>query len=205
MKKWSSDRIGFPLVLSGPSGVGKTSLVDLLLSRASRCVRSISATTRAIRPGEVEGKSYYFVDEERFLQLREQGDLAESARYNQDWYGTPRDALDRRLEAGYCVVLNIEVQGGLQLRRVYPEAVLVFVLPPSWEELRRRLQGRRTDSKEVIRARIRRAHEEMEELVRYDYAIVNDDLERCASELEAIVRAERRRTSRLRPPDEGVR
>lgn len=204
MEPWNSPKVAFPLVLSGPSGVGKTSIVDLLLARDPRCVRSISATTRSIRPGETEGESYYFVDEERFLQLRSQDGLAESARYSDAWYGTPKEPLERRLADGYCVILNIEVQGGLQLRRVYPEAVLVFVVPPSWDELLRRLQGRETDSRDVIEARTRRAHEEMEELTHYDYVLVNDDLERCASDLIAIVRAERRRVTRHRSPDAGA-
>ena len=197
MESWIGRDIGFPLVVSGPSGVGKTSLVDCLLKTDSRCVRSISSTTRPIRAGEVDGESYSFVDKEQFLQLRDRDGFAESARYNRAWYGTPKAALDAKLASGYCAVLNIEVVGGLQIRDHYPEAVLVFVLPPSWEELRRRLQGRGTDTMDVVEARIRRAREEVEVVDRYDYAIINDDLDRCAEDLAAIVRAERRRVSRL--------
>ena len=190
---------GFPLVVSGPSGVGKTSLVDLLLEADSRCVRSVSSTTRPMRAGEVDGESYSFVSEEQFLHLRERDGFAECARYNESWYGTPKTTLDAKLASGCCVVLNIEVVGGLQIRDHYPEAVLVFVLPPSWEELRRRLLGRRTDTMQVVEARIRRAREEVEIADRYDYVIINDDLARCADDLAAIVRAERRRVTRLRP------
>jgi guanylate kinase len=153
-----------------------------------------------MRAGEVDGESYSFVSEEQFLQLREQDGLAESARYNESWYGTPKAALDAKLASGYCVVLNIEVVGGLQIRDHYPEAVLVFVVPPSWEELRRRLLGRKTDTIEVVEARIRRAREEIQVAGRYDYVIINDDLNRCAADLAAIVRAERRRVMRLGGP-----
>jgi guanylate kinase len=200
MESWVDRKVGFPLVVSGPSGVGKTSLVDHLLKGDRRCVRSISSTTRPIRAGEVDGESYCFVDEEQFLQLRDRHGFAESARYNGAWYGTPKAALDARLATGSCVVLNIEVVGGLQIREHYPEAVLVFVLPPSWEELRRRLLGRGTDAMEVVEARIRRAREEVESIDRYDYVIINDDLARCAGDLAAVVRAERRSVPRLSGP-----
>jgi guanylate kinase len=200
MDRWIGRQIGFPLVVSGPSGVGKTSLVDCLLESDAQCVRSISSTTRPMRSGEVDGESYSFVSEEQFLQLRERDGFAESARYNEAWYGTPKAALDTKLASGTCVVLNIEVIGGLQIRDHYPEAVLVFVLPPSWEELRRRLLGRGTDTMKVVEARIRRAREEVEVAERYDYVIINDDLARCADDLVAIVRAERRRVSRLGGP-----
>ena len=122
MEPWISGKVGFPLVVSGPSGVGKTCLVDRLLKVDSRCVRSVSSTTRAIRGGEVDGQSYSFVTEEQFLHLRERGGLAESARYNEAWYGTPKAALDEKLAEGLCVLLNIEVVGGLQIRDHYPEA-----------------------------------------------------------------------------------
>ncbi|MBD3162771.1 MAG: guanylate kinase [Candidatus Eisenbacteria bacterium] len=195
---WTEAGAGFPLVVSGPSGVGKTSLVDRLLALDRGTVRAITATTRPKREGEIEGESYHFFSEERFLQLRDRGEVVESARYNDAWYGTPRADLERNLAAGRCVVLNIEVQGAVQIRTRYPEAVLVFAIPPSWEALRDRLVRRGTDTPEAIEARIRRGREEMEEIDRYDYVVVNDDLERCAGDLAAIVRAERRRLDRIR-------
>lgn len=183
----------FPLVLSGPSGVGKTSLVARLLACEPACVRSLSATTRPMRPGERDGESYRFVTEEQFLQMRASGELIESARYNGAWYGTPREWLEERLREGRCVVLNIEVQGGLQIRARFPEAILAFVVPPSWEQLRNRLEGRGTDTAESMEQRLRRAHEELREIGKYDYVVVNDELERCAGNLAAIVRTERSR------------
>ncbi|MDM7914228.1 MAG: guanylate kinase [Candidatus Eisenbacteria bacterium] len=192
---------GFPLVVSGPSGVGKTSLVQHLLEIDERCVRSISVTTRPQRAGESDCDSYFFLDEERFLQMREKGELAESAIYGGFWYGTPRRVMEESLRAGRVVVLNIEVQGGAQIRSLYADAVLVFVLPPSWDDLERRLLGRGTESPEVAARRIERAREELLAIHAYDYVVVNDDLQRCAADLHAIVRAERRRTRRLYPPD----
>jgi guanylate kinase len=194
--RYRSD-VAFPVVVSGPSGVGKTSLVDRLLQLDPRCARSVSTTTRPPRGGERDGESYFFVGEERFLQMRERDELVESAIYRDHWYGTPKAFLKSKLDAGTSVVLNIEVQGGLQVKAHAAEAVLVFVLPPSWDELRHRLTGRGTDTPESIEGRIRRGREELEMVSSYDYVVINDDLERCAADLAAIVRAERRRRARL--------
>ncbi len=195
--RWRRIDVSFPIVVSGPSGVGKTSIVDCLLELDPQCVRSISATTRLPRAGERDGESYFFVAEERFLQMRERGELAESAVYRDCWYGTPKAFLKSQIDAGLSVVLNIEVQGGLQVKRHDPGSVLVFVLPPSWDELRRRLTSRGTDTPESIDGRIRRGVEELEMVRDYDFVIVNDDLNRCVADLAAIVRAERRRRTRL--------
>jgi guanylate kinase len=203
MEHWTRANAGFPVVVSGPSGVGKTSVVDRLLLLDPRCVRSVSATTRAPRGGEIDGESYSFVSERKFEELQQRGELAESAIYNGHWYGTPKSFLEERIASGLSVILNIEVQGGLQVRRHYPDAVLVFVLPPSWEDLRGRLMGRGTDRPEVVEGRIRRAHEELQEVERYDYVIINDLLDPCVAELGAIIRAERRRVSRLRAQVQG--
>jgi guanylate kinase len=195
--RWHRSDVSFPIVVSGPSGVGKTSLVTRLLALDPLCVRSVSATTRTPRGGEREGQSYFFVDQERFLQMRERAELVESAIYRDCWYGTPKAFLKSKLDAGVSVVLNIEVQGGLQVKAHDPGSVLIFILPPSWEDLRRRLTGRGTDTPESIEGRIRRGMEELERIRDYDYVVVNDDLDRCAADLAAIVRAERRRRTRL--------
>jgi guanylate kinase len=186
-----------PIVVSGPSGVGKTSVVDRLLRIDPRCVRSVSTTTRPPRAGEKEGESYFFTDEGTFLAMRERGEFAESAVYDGAWYGTPKPFLNEKLRAGLSVVLNIEVQGGALMRESYPEAVLIFIIPPSWEDLRQRLLGRRTETAEAVESRILRGREEMLYASQYDYLVVNDDVDRCADEIGSIVRAERRRISRL--------
>jgi guanylate kinase len=198
MERWTRQEAAFPVVVSGPSGVGKTTLVDRLLLQDPRCVRSVSATTRPPRGNEVDGRSYFFVSDEKFAELQRKGELAESAIYNGAWYGTPKSFLEGKIASGLSVVLNIEVQGGLQVRESYANTVLIFILPPSWEDLRARLLGRGTDSPEAAEGRIRRAHEELREVERYDYVIVNDVLDSCVADLAAVVRAERRRVSRLR-------
>ncbi len=197
IERWIDGRIAFPIVVSGPSGVGKTTLVGRLLARDPRCIRSVSVTTREKRPDEAEGASYFFVSEERFLQMRQGGELAESAIYRERWYGTPKSFLTERIAEGKCVVLNIEVLGGAQVRASDPGALLIFVLPPSWEELRRRLTSRGTDTAEAIEGRIRRGHEEIRSIGDYDYVVINDDLDACVADLAAIVRGERRRRARL--------
>jgi guanylate kinase len=186
----------FPFVVSGPSGVGKTSVVDRLLEIDPVCERSVSATTRPPRVGEEDGRDYFFVSKERFLHMRDAGELAECALYNGHWYGTPAHRLDQRIAAGRIVVLNIEIQGGFQVRARYPNAVLAFVITPTWDDIRRRLESRGTDTAEQIEQRIRRGMEELQEAPKYDFVIVNDRVERCADDLAAIVRAEMLRVAR---------
>ncbi len=190
----------FPVVVSGPSGVGKTVLCQQLCRRLPRTVLSVSATTRAPRAEERDGESYFFWSMERFETEREAGGLAESALVHGHWYGTPRRWLDDQLAAGRCVILNIDVQGGKSIRSAYPDAVLAFILPPSREALARRLRGRASDAEEEVRRRLRTAEEEFRSLPDYDYAVVNDVLETAAEELIGIVRGERTRVSRRVPP-----
>ena len=150
LEGWIGEKIAFPVVVSGPSGVGKTSLVDILLAGDPDSVRSISATTRTIRENEVDGRDYFYVGKERFLHMKEAGELVESAVYVAEQYGTPKSFLEERIAEGKSVILNIEVQGGLQVRSYDPASVLIFVIPPSWEELRRRLMNRGTETAESI-------------------------------------------------------
>jgi guanylate kinase len=164
---------------------------------ARRLRRSISVTTRPPRPEEVEGVHYFFRTREQFDQLTREGGLLEWATYLDHAYGTPGEWVDQQLAAGYDVVLEIEVQGALQVRANRPEAALVYMLPPSWEELHRRLAGRGTDSEETRRRRIEVAHQEVDSVDQYDYAIVNDRVECAASRLLAIIEAEHWRVSRL--------
>lgn len=188
----SSTRRGLLLVLSAPSGTGKGTLVKLLLAAEQGLSLSTSVTTRAPRPGERDGHDYHFVTPERFEAMAQAGDLAEYATVHGNGYGTPRGALLERLAAGSDVVLEIDWQGGYQLReKLGTDAVTVFILPPSPEELRRRLLSRNSDAPEVIEKRLAAAATETERGMAYDYITVNDNLEHCLQDLQAILRAER--------------
>lgn len=190
-------QVVFPVVVSGPSGVGKTVLVQQLLRWDRGLINSISATSRPIRPGEADGRHYYFHDDAGFRALIASGGLLEWARVHEHFYGTPTRPLEEHLAAGRGVVLNIDVQGARQLRVSRPDAVLVFIVPPSLEVLEQRLRNRRTDSEADIARRLANAHGELAEADRYDYVVVNDTVRGAARDLLAIVRAERRRRERL--------
>lgn len=199
----------FPIVVSGPSGAGKTVLCRELGDALPDLRRSISATTRPRRGAEEDGEAYFFWSRERFLTVRDQGGFAEWAEVHGQLYGTPKAWLDERLAAGSPVVLNIDVQGGLQLRASYPGALLVFVLPPSLNVLEARLRGRGTDPPAEIERRLRTAREEIGQLPKYDAVIINDRLDEATADLVAVVRAERLRTGRRVPrgwtwPPEGM-
>jgi guanylate kinase len=189
---------GFLLVVSGPSGVGKGTLVERLLKARPECVLSISATTRARRPHETDGVQYYFLTPEEFLRRREAGLFLESAEVHGSLYGTPRAFVDERLRRGEVVVLEVDVQGGASVRQSDRTAVSVFVAPPSVAALRERLLGRGEDRPEVVEARLGNAPGELAQMKDYDYVLLNDEVERAASRLVAIVDAERVRVSRIR-------
>lgn len=185
----------FPIVVSGPSGVGKTTLVDGLMGKLPMLQRSISTTTRAPRPGEVGGQSYFFVGEEEFENLK-RGKLIEWAVVHGHFYGTSRDFVERTLERGFDVVLSIDVQGGRLVKKTFPDAVMVFILPPSFEVLERRITRRATDLDEDIKTRMANARQELRALPEYEYVVVNDELEEAVAALRAIVVAERCRRAR---------
>lgn len=191
-------RQGILFIISAPSGAGKTTLASRLFQEAPDLRPSISYTTRAPRKGEVNGRDYHFVNEEQFVQMRNAGAFAEWASVHEFCYGTPRAPVDDAIKQGRDLLLDIDVQGATQLKATYPEAVSLFVLPPSWYELERRLRGRGTDTEAVITRRLHRAREEAREFSAYDYWIVNDNLERAVSLLHAILTAERARITRLR-------
>ena len=194
-------RPGRLVVRAGPSGVGTGTVGEaaaLVKSEtAARLRRSISVTTRAPRPGEQEGVHYFFHTPEQFAQLAENGKLLEWASYLEESYGTPKEWVDRQLSAGYDVILEIEVKGALQVRRRHPEAVLIYMLPPSWEELRGRLAARGSDDEETQQRRIQVACEEITYVQQYDYVIINDVVETAAQRLLGILEAERWRVKRL--------
>jgi len=187
---------GLLLVLSGPSGVGKDAMLQRVLPRMSRLRRSISVTTRPARPGEQEGSEYFFRSDQEFDRMLAAGELLESAQYLDYRYGTPRAWVEEQLRGGADVVLEIDVQGALQVRRLHADAVLVFAVPPNWEALAERLARRQTETAADLEKRLQAARRELKMLDRYDYVIVNDDLERAARQLECVIEAERCRPRR---------
>ena len=188
------ERQGILAVVSGFSGAGKGTLMKELLRRYDNYALSISATTRSPREGEVDGREYFFVSKERFQQMIEEGSLVEYAQYVNHYYGTPKEYVMRQMAQGKDVILEIEIQGALKVKKRFPEALLLFVTPPSAEELCRRLVGRGTETIEVINARLRRAAEEASGMEAYDYLLINDDIDRCVEEMHSLIQLQHRRT-----------
>ncbi|MHC4884667.1 MAG: guanylate kinase [Planctomycetota bacterium] len=181
---------GLLVILSGPAGAGKTTLARRLCEHHDDCTMSISATTRAPRGSEAHGRDYFFYTREEFEEQIEAGEFAEYAEFSTNYYGTPISFLNQQMEAGRNVILDIEVKGAAQLRRHYPNAVKIFILPPSPEVLIERLQGRQTDSAEEIARRMEIARTEVMRLEEYDYCITNDCPDEAFRHLEAILQAE---------------
>lgn len=195
----------FVIVLAAPSGTGKTSLAHALVDRNEDVVFSISATTRPAREYEKRDVDYRFVDDAEFDRMIEQRELVEWAEVHGRRYGTPRGAIEAAMERGKTVVLDIDIQGARQIRRAFPDdAVLVFVLPPSAEELNRRLRGRGTEDMAERRRRIVNARKELPAVEAFDYVVVNDEFERAVRNLESILAAERRRVKRQRTLDREI-
>jgi len=187
---------GCLFVLAAPSGAGKTSIVRALLEREPGMRLSISYTTRPPRPGETDGADYHFVDEARFMALKEAGEFLEHAFVHGNWYATSATWLSGEVQAGHDMLLEIDWQGARQVRTLIPDAVLVFILPPSLATLRERLEKRGTDSQEVIARRLEAAREEMRHCNDFDYVIMNQDFARAVDDLSVIVRAARLTASR---------
>ena len=178
------------IVISGPSGAGKSTVVFKAIEGREDVCFSTSVTTRKPRPGEVDGREYFFVDPDRFKEMVENDELLEHAEYVANSYGTPRAYVEEKLDAGLNVLLDIEVQGARQVHEKMPDAVKVFIIPPSLETLEKRLKGRGTDTERAIEARLIRARQEYQEADFYDYLIINDDADKAAKELSAIILAE---------------
>jgi guanylate kinase len=196
---------GMLIVLSGPSGVGKDTLLERLLSQAERRIgpgalrRCVTATSRAARPGEVDGVDYHFWQAAEFTAAVEQNGLLESAVVHGYLYGTPREWVEQRRALGEDVILKIDVQGGLMVKERCPDTILIFLLPPSWEELERRLRERDTDTPAQIAKRQSDARFELSKARLYDYLVVNDNLETAVAQVGSIIDAERCRTARQAP------
>jgi guanylate kinase len=189
---------GLLLVLSAPSGAGKTSLALRLMKEMAEAVFSVSYTTRPPRGGEKNGEHYHFVDALTFQKKIDLGDFVEWAEVHGHFYGSPQASVDRVRASGGIAVFDIDVQGGNAIKRKYPDAVSVFVLPPSIEELERRLRDRRTETEDTLRGRLLAARSEIERgVASYDYIIVNDDFERAFEDLVSVIRAERCRRERI--------
>ncbi|MSQ77116.1 MAG: guanylate kinase [Nitrospiraceae bacterium] len=190
------ERRGVLFVVSAPSGAGKTTLCKELVTTVTRVHPSISYTTRTPRPGEVHGQDYYFADEQVFMAMAERNDFAESARVYGHFYGTPRQALMDMLEKGLDVLLEIDTQGAMQIKKKFSDGVYIYILPPSIDALRARLI-QRGDAPEEIQRRMQKARQEILNYREYDYIVRNEDLKQASQELQAIVHAERTRTKRV--------
>lgn len=184
------DLKGFLIVLSGPSGTGKNTLINQVIPHIPNLQYSISATTRKPRPGETDGVDYFFISDAEFDQMIATGEFLEWAEFVGNRYGTPRFFIEEKISQGQTVIMDVDIQGALQIKRRMHDAVLVFLLPPTWEELRKRLNKRGKDSDEVITKRLEHSFEELKYIVDYDYFIINDQLDKAVERLITIIKAE---------------
>lgn len=187
---------GFFMIISGPAGTGKGTVCKELLERNKDIVYSISATTRSPRVGEEDGVNYFFMDDEKFKSMVEKEEFLEHAHVHTNYYGTPKDFVVNQVDKGEIVLLEIDVQGALQIKKNYSEAVFVFLLPPTMEELKNRIVKRGTESEEDINRRYENAFKELDFVGKYDYFVINNKVEEAVLDIEAIIKAERLRVKR---------
>lgn len=187
---------GILIVVSGFSGSGKGTIMKAIMEKYDNYALSISATTRGPRTGEVDGREYFFKTAEEFEKMIAKDELIEYAKYVNNYYGTPRAYVEEQLAAGKDVILEIEIQGALKVKEKFPDTLLLFVTPPSAKILKERLVGRGTETMDVIEGRMNRAIEESEGMDKYDYLVINDELERCVEEVHQIIQGEHRRSFR---------
>lgn len=186
---------GILAVVSGFSGAGKGTLMKALLQKYDNYALSISATTRSPREGEADGREYFFLTEEAFEEKIRKNELIEYARYVNHYYGTPRNYVEQKMAEGKDVILEIEIQGALKVKEQYPDAILLFVMPPNALTLKSRLTGRGTETEEVIDARLKRAADEAEGIEAYDYILINDDLDACVEQMHCLIQGQHCRVS----------
>lgn len=188
---------GLLIVISGPSGAGKGTICrELLRSYSEDLELSISATTRKPREGEIEGANYFFKEKSEFIRMVENGEFIEYAKVHDNYYGTPKKYVMDKLEEGKSVILEIDVQGGMKVRHVFDEAVFIFIMPPSFKELKKRIEGRGTETEQDICKRLKNAYGEINHVHNYDYVVVNDDLKDAAAKINCILTAEKCRIKR---------
>ena len=199
-----TNKKGQVIVITGPSGVGKGTILKSVMESDTSLCFSVSATTRGPRPGEVDGKDYYFVSRQRFDEMVAEGELLEHAEYSGNCYGTPRKPLEKLLDEGYDVILDIEIQGARNVMKSYPEAIFTFIMPPDFETLEKRLAKRGTESPEKVALRLETAKRELECYKEFQYIIVNDKLEDAVAELQAVITAGRCRCSEYIKNKRGI-
>lgn len=185
------DRKGLLIVICGPSGVGKGTVCQSLLNKNTNINLSISATTREKRRGEIEGKNYYFIEKDKFLSMITNDEFIEYAEVYDNFYGTPKKYVLDNLIKGNDILLEIDIQGAMQIKEKFPDGIFVFILPPSMKELRKRIIGRGTDSPDAIEKRLKCAYEEIDFIKEYDYYIINDDLDNATNKISSIIEAEK--------------
>lgn len=188
---------GSLIVISGPSGAGKGTIIKKYLDKHENAWLSVSCTSRAQRPGDIPDVSYYFLTRDQFEEKIKNNELLEYTEYNGNYYGTPKEHIEEKLKNGIDVLLEIEVQGALAVKELIPEALCIFIMPPSMKELRERLVGRGTDSKEKILGRFKTAYKEINEVTNYNYVVVNDEIENAVEKINAILISEKCRVDRI--------